>query len=151
MRVGNRLFGPTASTFGRRPSVASCAGVSASGLKVTVTSARRLRVISRSIALAIRAGTAKMPTLATASASVRTASAERALRRVRSVMDLRRIADMTASSRRVHDAAVADRDHPVGARGELEVVRDVHDRRALIAYASQQLEHLRRGLRVEVA
>ena len=57
---------------------------------VTVRSARRVDAISRSIACCNSEGTAKMPMLATAIASVRTVKNARALRRVRSVTDLRR-------------------------------------------------------------
>jgi hypothetical protein len=59
---------------------------------VTVRSARRVEAISRSIACCSSDGTAKMPMLATAIASVRTVKKARALRRVRSVNDLRAIA-----------------------------------------------------------
>src|SRR5215218_9852759 len=90
-----------------------------------------------------------MPTLATASASVRTVKNVRALRRVKSVTDLRTMADMSASSRR--DDAVANGDRPVRLPGELAVVGHVEDRRALGIEPLQQVEHLRRGTRVEIA
>src|SRR6476620_9133559 len=96
-----------------------------------VTSGRRFARTSFCIALSISDGIAKMPTLATAIASVRIVKTVRALRRVRSVTDFLRTADaMTASSLPEHQP-VADRYHPAGASGQVEVVRDVEDRLAL--------------------
>ena len=77
---------------------------------VSVTSASRLVAISRSIACCISPGTANSPTLATASASVRTVKNVRALRRDRSVTDLRRMAEDMLVTSLVYDEAVADRD-----------------------------------------
>src|SRR5512133_1990540 len=103
------------------------------------------------MACCISPGTAKIPTLATASASVRTVKKARALRRVRSVTDLRtRVEAMTPSSR-LYDEAVADRHHTVRPRRQAKVVRHVQHGRALLAHAREQVEHLRRRLRVEVA
>src|SRR5918994_327699 len=105
------------------------AELSCSGFIETVTSGLRLAATSRSMACCMTGGTAKMPTLATASASVRTVKNVRALRRVKSVTDLRTMADMSASSR--GDDAVADGDRAVRLRGELAVVGHVEDRRPL--------------------
>jgi hypothetical protein len=92
MRLENTLFGCSAATLGTRATACSCASLITSGFMVTVRSARRVDAISRSIACCSSEGTAKMPMLATAIASVRTVKNARALRRVRSVSDLRAIA-----------------------------------------------------------
>src|ERR687892_1205824 len=148
-RVANKLRGSTAATFGSRLSSATCSALSGSGFMETVTSGLRPAATSRSIACCMTGGTAKMPMLATASASVSTVKNVRALRRVRSVMDLRTVADMAISLRR--DDAVADGHDSLRAGGELHVVRYVHDGRPLGVEPLQQVEHLRRRVRVQVA
>ena len=79
------------------------------------------------------------------------ANTERAFRRVRSVTDFLRIAVAISVSSLADDNAVADRDHPPGARSQPEVVGDVEHGLAFVVQALQQLEHLRCGLRIEVA
>src|SRR5687767_2656867 len=133
MRLENTLLGWTAATLGTRATACSCASLITSGFMVTVRSARRVEAISRSIACCSSEGTAKMPMLATAIASVRRVKQARALRRVRSVIDLRAIAVAAMMPPSIRgDDAVADRDHPVSARGELEVVSHEQHRGAVV-------------------
>ena len=71
-------------------------------------------------------GSAKRPVPATANASVATVKNVRDLRRLRSVIDLRVDAEsIAASSRGDDDNAIADRDDPVSAPGQPEVVGHV--------------------------
>src|SRR4026209_898709 len=96
-------------------------------------------------------GAAKMPTLATAIASVSTAKSALALRRVRSVTDFLKSAEVMTASSLPDDQAVANRHHATGARRQVEIVRDVEDCLAFLVQASEQFEHVRGGLRVQVA
>src|SRR5512133_1159156 len=140
-----------ATTFGSARSAASCACVSASGFRFKVRSGSLFACTSFCIAESISDGIAKMPTLATAIASVSTVKTVRALRRVRSVNDFLRSADAMTASSLSDDEAVADRHHPAGTCRQVKVVRDVEDGLALVVQPVQELEHLRRGVCVEVA
>ena len=88
-RVSTLERGSTAATFGRAASASSCAVVSASGRIASDTSARRSERTSACMARSSSVGIEKKAMLATASASVATVNAVRALRRDRSVTDLR--------------------------------------------------------------
>ena len=85
----NRARGSTAATFGSASSASRSPAVNSTGLMLRTTSGSRLAATSSSIASAIRAGIAKIPTLATARASVSTVKIVRALRRVSSPIDFR--------------------------------------------------------------
>src|SRR5512133_2192178 len=140
-----------ATTFGSRLNESSCAGVSASGFRFRVRSGSLFACTSFCIAVSISDGIAKMPTLATAIASVSTVKTARALRRVRSVTDFLRSADAMTASSLFNDEAVADRHHAPCPSRQPEVVCDVEDGLALVVEPLQQLGHLRCGLGVEVA
>src|SRR5579871_62617 len=116
-----------------------------------VRSGSRSAVTSALIARFIKLGIANRPMPATASARVAAAKKVRDLRRLRSVIDLRSSEVTISASSCRDDGAVADRDDPVGALGQLEIVRDVQDRLALPVQPLEQLEHLRRGHGVQVA
>ena len=118
---------------------------SASGLVKTVRSGSLPASTSACIERSISVGSAKMPMLATASASVATAKNVRDRRRLRSVIDLRESAETMPAASGATTSAVADRDDPVRPARQLEVVRHVEDRLALVVQPLEQLEHLRRG------
>jgi hypothetical protein len=103
------------------------------------------------MACSMSGATAKIPTLATAKANVRTVKKVRALRRVRSVSDLRTTAERMIARSSSDDDAVADRDHAIGPGRELEIVRHVHHGPTFGVEGAEDLEHLGRSLRVQVA
>ncbi len=88
------MRGSTASTFGSAPSARSFVASRAIGFVYTVRSASFPDLTSARIERSISAGIAKMPMLATASASVAAAKKVRARRRLRSVTDFRSSAEV---------------------------------------------------------
>src|SRR5579862_2227814 len=117
----------------------------------TVKSGSRSDATAVCIARPIRFGSANRPMLVTASVNVATVKNVRDFRRVRSVIDLRRSAEATATSLRADDDAVADRDDPACPPRQLTIVRDVQHRLTLVIQTLEQLEHLAGRDRVEVA